>query len=50
MTYRKFESGGKYHVSVCDGTCWITHTFLDWESQNTFCIALENGENVKEIE
>ena len=49
MRYHKFERNGKYFVSVNDGKVWVTFTFLDWESQNAFCVALDNGVDVEEV-
>lgn len=50
MKYRKFDNGEEYFVSVYDGQKWMTFSFLDWESQNVFCIALDNAIDMEEID
>lgn len=43
MTYRRFDKDDRYYVGVHDGFTWITHEFLDVESQTLFCVALDNS-------
>ena len=51
MQYKNYENGSQFWVTV-----WnvygveMTFDFLDWESMINFCVALDNANDIEEID
>ena len=49
MKYQRYEYGGAFYVSFMGFGSPVFFSFLDVESQTSFCVALDNAINMEEV-